>query len=626
MCACHGVRSLDITAHRCRRRFFWRYSPAVILRTSLVRFFLVCVLVFTSSGEVLAANPGPSALERGVDAVAGHVVRGLSTVLFWRVFEREETISDDHVAASVESVAELLRRLDAGGFDTHEARLTLTVPSSVSQAEAGKLQGELRARFVPTTPKGTRTFTLVRSEQGTAVGLRAQSGGLPIIVLWLLLGAVFFTLRMGFVNVRAFRHAIDVVRGKFDNPDDAGEVSHFQALASALSATVGLGNIAGVALAVAAGGPGAVFWMVVVGFLGMSAKFVECTLGQKYRDVSPSGQVTGGPMLYLSRGLASVGRPRLGKALAIMFAVLCIGGSIGGGNTFQINQSLGIIGEQVAFFRDYPWAYGLMMMVLVGVVIIGGIKRIAATAEKIVPLMCGLYVLACLYILLANAGAIPQAFGSILSQAFTPEAGYGGFIGVLVTGIRRAVFSNEAGVGSAAIAHAAAKTEEPVREGIVALLEPFIDTIVVCTMTGLVIVITGAYEAPANFDVIASSRGAALTSRAMGSQLSWFPSVLAVAVMLFAYSTLISWSYYGERAWCYLFGPRSSLVYKFVFLVFVFLGSIVTATNVLNFGDLMILSMAFPNILGILFLTKGVRQDLDAYMRDLAAGRFKIYK
>ncbi|MHC4381063.1 MAG: alanine/glycine:cation symporter family protein, partial [Planctomycetota bacterium] len=409
----------------------------------------------------------------------------------------------------------------------------------------------------------------------------------PLLVAWLVLGASFFTLRMRFINLRGFSHAIQVTRGKFTDPNSHSdnEVTHFQALASALSATVGLGNIAGVAIAISMGGPGATFWMICAGLLGMSSKFVECTLGQKFREVRPNGQVMGGAMYYLSRGLKEMGLGGLGKVLAVMFAVLCIGGSLAGGNSFQVNQSLNAVKETVPFFDQHSWVYGVIMTIGVGVVIIGGIKRIASTAEKIVPSMCGLYVLACLYILGANAPEVPSAFMAIIDGAFNQNAAFGGFIGVLVIGFQRAAFSNEAGVGSAAIAHSAAKTDYPVREGIVALLEPFIDTIVVCTMTALVIVISGAYPggelAEAAAPYVTSNNGAGLTSMVFGTELPWFPYILSVAVALFAFSTLISWSYYGERCWAYLFGDGSSLVFKLLFLAFTFLGSVMTSTNIL---------------------------------------------
>jgi len=450
----------------------------------------------------------------------------------------------------------------------------------------------------------------------------------PLVVVWLFGGAIFFTLRMGFINVRGFWHAIRVTRGDYDNPDDAGEVSHFQALASALSATVGLGNIAGVAIAVATGGPGAIFWLILGGLLGMSTKFSECSLGQMYRKVDRDGTVSGGPMHYLRDGLADLGLPRTGVVLATLFAVVCMGGSFGGGCVFQVSQSLEAVRAElleydITLLADYPWIYGVVLIVLVGVVIIGGIRRIAATAEKIVPLMCSVYVLASLYILAVNHSLIVPAIGLIFEGAFSPEAIYGGFLGVMVIGIRRAAFSNEAGLGSASIAHAAAKTDEPVSEGIVALLEPFIDTVVVCTMTGLVIVVTGVYNNAEFAEYIANDKGAPLTAEAFRTAVPWFPWILAAAVCLFAYSTLISWSYYGERCWSHLFGRRTALIYKFIFLGFVLIGSIVTATNLLNFSDLMILSMAFPNILGVVLLSGRIRRALDDYWRRLKAGELE---
>ncbi|MDQ3698052.1 MAG: alanine:cation symporter family protein [Gemmatimonadota bacterium] len=445
----------------------------------------------------------------------------------------------------------------------------------------------------------------------------------PFIVLWLVVAAIFLTFRMGFINLRGFVHAIQVTRGKYTHATDPGEVSHFQALTTALSATVGLGNIAGVAIAVSTGGPGATFWMIIAGLLGMTSKFAECTLGQMYREVRPDGRILGGAMQYLSKGFAEHGRPRLGRVLAVMFAVLCVGGSLGGGNSFQVNQSLNAMQETIPILGEMPWAYGLAMTFLVGIVIIGGIRRIANVADKIVPLMCLVYVGGALVVILMNAAIIPAAFATIFTQAFTPDAVYGGFIGTLVIGFQRAAFSNEAGAGSAAIAHSAAKTEYPVREGIVALLEPFIDTVIICTMTALVIVITGAYANPEYADLIADNKGAALTSRAMAEHVSWFPYVLSFAVFLFAYSTMISWSYYGERCWVWMFGDRTSQIYRVMFLVFVFLGSIITSTNVLNFGDLMILGMAFPNLIGVYLLSGRVRAALDSYWSKYRAGELE---
>ena len=455
----------------------------------------------------------------------------------------------------------------------------------------------------------------------------------PFAVLLLVLGAAYFTVRMGFISLKAFGHAISITAGRYDDKNDTGDVSHFQALTTALSATVGLGNIAGVTTAIAIGGPGAAFWMILAGFLGMSSKFVECTLGQKYREVRPDGRIMGGAMYYLSRGLAELGLAPLGKVFAVAFAVLCIGGSFAGGNAYQVNGSLDAIKQTLPELGKMPWLYGLIMVALTAVVIIGGIRRIASTADKIVPFMCGIYVLAGIVILLKNAAAVPAAFGTIISMAFTVDAARGGVIGVLVWGFKRAAFSNEAGVGSAAIAHAAAKTEYPIREGIVALLEPFVDTIIVCTMTALVIVVTGAWDyGNPNINpefikqytlengVPKTVQGAALTSAAMDSQIPGFRYVLAIATFLFAYSTMISWSYYGERCWTWLFGEGLSNVYRGIFLVFTFLGSVISAKNVMEFGDLMIFGMMIPNMLGLFLLSGGVARDLNAYWAKFKSG------
>ena len=440
-----------------------------------------------------------------------------------------------------------------------------------------------------------------------------DKASMPLAVFWLILGAIFFTFRMGFINIRGFKHAIDVTRGKYDDPEAEGDVSHFQALSAALSATVGLGNIAGVAIAVMIGGPGATFWMITAGFFGMSAKFTECTLGQMFREIREDGKVMGGAMIYLSKGLEEKGLGTLGKVLAVIFCLFCIGGSLGGGNAFQVSQSMGAFSQIVPIFAEYNWLYGLIMAILVALVIIGGIPRIAYTAARLVPTMCFIYVLACLWVLLSRFNEVPSALAAIVGGAFTPEAGFGGFIGVLVTGFQRAAFSNEAGIGSAAIAHSAAKTKYPVREGIVALLGPFIDTIVVCTMTALVIVVTGAYDNPTYSVLIENKEGAALTSKAFGEVIGWFPIILSISVVLFAYSTMISWSYYGERCWSYLFGEKTAVVYRGIFVVVAFLASIVSASNVLDFSDLMILSMAFPNILGVYILCGKVKTSLNEY-------------
>ncbi len=438
---------------------------------------------------------------------------------------------------------------------------------------------------------------------------------LPVVVAWLVVGAIVFTVRMQFVNLWGFGHALHVVRGTYDHPDAEGEISHFQALSSALSATVGLGNIAGVALAISAGGPGAIFWLWVAGFLGMSSKFVEVTLAQMHREVDPSGEVRGGPMYYLTKGLSEKGQGPLGRVLAVAFALMCLGGSLGGGNLFQSNQSYNAIAQQVPAFQTYPSLYGILLAAGVALVILGGIKRIGAAASLIVPFMVAIYVLAAVVVILAHAADVPAALGSIVAGAFTPEAGYGGFLGVLVTGFQRAAFSNEAGIGSASIAHSAATTKEPVREGVVALLEPFIDTIVVCTMTALVVVLTGAYQS-------GEADGVVLTSQAFASVLPWFPTVLAAAVLMFAFSTMISWSYYGDRCVQYLFGNGAVLPYRILFCVVVAAGPALSVDNVVTFSDLMILGMAFPNILGMYFLAGTVKERLDRYWTDLKSGAF----
>lgn len=452
-----------------------------------------------------------------------------------------------------------------------------------------------------------------------------ESVKIPFVVVWLFGGALFLTIRMGFINFRAFWHAVRLTRGDYDNDNEPGDVSHFQALATALSATVGLGNIAGVAIAIGTGGPGASFWILIVGLLGMTSKFAECTLAQLYRSRDDSGQVLGGPMRYLKVGLSDIGFPRLGRVLAVAFMVLCIGASFGGGNAFQIGQSLDTIRNQFTIIDEYPWIYGLIMVTAVGLVIVGGIKSIGNVASRIVPFMCGAYMLACLYILATNFALIPDAVVTIVSEAFNPTAIKGGFLGVLVIGIQRAVFSNEAGIGSAAIVHSAAKTNEPVSEGIVALLEPFIDTVVVCTCTALVVVVTGAYAAPEMASAVARNAGAQVTLHAfVTGGYAWFAYILYVAVVLFAFSTCISWSYYGERCWAELFGSSTSMIYKFLFLTFTFLGSIVTRGNVLEFSDLMLLGMALPNLLGVFMMSGIIKRQLDDYWNRYRSGKIEL--
>ncbi len=449
-----------------------------------------------------------------------------------------------------------------------------------------------------------------------------QKTSIPFIVVWLVLGAIFFTVKMRFINFRGIRHSFALVAGKYSDPADKGEVSHFQALTTALSATVGLGNIAGVAVAIVVGGPGATFWMIVAGLLGMASKFTECTLGVKYRLINDKGEVSGGPMYYLSQGLAKRNMAKLGKVLAVLFAFLCIGGSLGGGNMFQANQAFAQVASKISFFQGNGALFGVILAILVALVILGGIKSIARVTDKIVPLMVGVYVGFALIIIMLHLDNIGVAFSAIYEGAFSPSALKGGVIGVLIVGFQRAAFSNEAGVGSASIAHAASRTQHPVSEGVVALLEPFIDTVVVCTMTALVLIFTGFADSPAGLD------GSQLTSAAFSSIFGWFDWVLLVAIVLFAFSTMISWSYYGLKAWAYLFGPskKVEIIYKAVFLVFIVIGSSVGLGSVLVFSDLMILGMAFPNILGLLILSGEVRKDLKAYFYKIKTGEIKRFK
>ena len=447
---------------------------------------------------------------------------------------------------------------------------------------------------------------------------------IPFVVVWLLFAGIFLTIRMGFINVRLFRHSIDLIRGRYDRKEDRGDVSHFQALASALSGTVGLGNIAGVSIAIGTGGPGATFWLIFFGLIGMTTKFAECTLAVMYRTNDEKGNILGGPMVYLRKGLEAKGLGGLGKVLAFAFAILCIGGSFGGGNSYQVAQSLNAFQAEPAFefLKTAPWIYGLLMVLAVGVVIIGGIKSIGNFAGIVVPFMCGAYLIMCLTIIGANYQQIPTAALEIVQGAFAPSALYGGFFGVLVIGAKRACFSNEAGAGSAAIAHSAAKTQEPVSEGIVALLEPFIDTVVVCTLTGLMIVITGVYKLPEVQQMAAANQGSMITLQAVtqNASLAWFKYVLYVAIFFFAYSTCVSWSYYGERCFVWLFGQKSSLIYKFLFLGFTLLGSIVKPVNILEFSDMMILTMAIPNLLGVFILSNEIYKHLQIYIGKLKSG------
>jgi AGCS family alanine or glycine:cation symporter len=464
-----------------------------------------------------------------------------------------------------------------------------------------------------------------------------QVGGYPFVIFLLVGSALFFTIYFGFPNIRYFWTSINVVRGKYDDVDKNnsdskdGEVSHFQALATAVSGTVGNGNIAGVALAIALGGPGATFWMIVCGLLGMSTKFVECTLGVHYRDVDENGVVYGGPMYYISKGLKSKGFATLGKVAAVLFAIFCIGGSFGGGNAAQSNQATIVLKDLFGYDSTFAGAMiGIILAFFVGIIIIGGIKRIASVTEKIVPFMALLYILACIYILGVNFSFIDDAISLIIKEAFNPTAiSVGGFIGVLMVGFKRAAFSNEAGAGSASIAHSAVKTKYSASEGLVSLLEPFIDTVVICTMTALVIIIfnsTGAFvyggDGMGGGGVIIDGvmyEGAGITSKAFAEYIPYSGVLLTIAVVLFAVSTMISWSYYGLQSWKYLFGRSkvADMTYKVLFLIFVVIGAAASMNSIWAFSDAMIFAMVFPNMIGLFFLFPIVKEQLNKYLEAI---------
>ncbi len=436
----------------------------------------------------------------------------------------------------------------------------------------------------------------------------------PLIVLWLIAGGVFFTVYLRFINFRGFRHAVDIVRGKYVNDDDPGQISQFQALSTAVSGTVGIGNIAGVAVAISIGGPGATFWLIVAGLLGMSTKLAECTLGVMYRKYE-GGVVSGGPMYYLEKGLALRNWPKLGKGLGVFYAASMVIGCLGIGNMFQSNQAAAILidvtGGADSIFAGASWVIGLILAIAVGVVIIGGITSIAATTSRLVPGMALLYVLTALLVIGINYDEIPRAFAAIWNGAFNPQGISGGIIGVMIIGFRRAVFSNEAGLGSAAIAHATARTKEPVSEGFVALLEPFIDTVVICTITALVI-ITTVYDPALAGQSIA---GIELTTQAFASTLSWSPLPLSIAAILFAYSTMIAWSYYGLKAFTYLVGDHKTadLGFKLFFLSFVVLGSAIELSALIDLSDAIVFIVAIPNLLGLYLMAPVIKRELKAY-------------
>jgi len=449
-----------------------------------------------------------------------------------------------------------------------------------------------------------------------------EGAKMPFIVAWLIVGGVYLTVKMGFINLRMLKHSFAIVRGKYNTCDDKGLITPFQSLATALSATVGIGNIAMVSIAITLGGPGAAFWMIMAGFLGMTLKFTEVTLSVQHREFLADGTIMGGGMEYLSRGLATKGFVQSGKILAIIFALFLILGALGAGNTFQISQSLAVMQGHFPILLDEPYIFGIIMSFVAGLVIIGGIKRIASVAEKIVPFMVVLYILMVLWVLGTHFTAIPAAFWLIISEALNPTAAGVGIFMAMAQGFQRAVFSNEAGMGSAGIAHANAKVKYPVRQGMVSLYEPFVDTIIVCTLTALVVIITGAYAGgtPALDGFIAANQGASITSYAFGSVVDWFPTVLGFAIFMFAFSTMISWSYYGERAWVYLFGSKTSIIYKLIFLSFIVIATVVETKTMVDFSSILFLALAIPNIIGLIILSGDVKIMLKAYLEKYKSG------
>jgi len=439
---------------------------------------------------------------------------------------------------------------------------------------------------------------------------------LPLIVLWLIFAATFFTFYLGFINIRGFKHAIDIVRGKFSDPKHEGEISHFQALTAAVSGTVGIGNIGAVAVTVSLGGPGAIFWVIVAGFVGMTTKFVECTLGVKYRTINADGSVSGGPMYYLRDGLAQKGMAKLGKFLGLFFAASIVIGCLGIGNMFQSNQAYVQLLEVTGGQSDSPlvgygWAVGLAMAVFVALIIIGGIKSIARVTAKLVPFMVLLYVVGAVIVILMNIGQLPAGIAAIVKGAFSMQGATGGILGIMIIGFQRAAFSNEAGLGSAAIAHSAVKTASPLTEGFVALLEPFIDTVVICTLTGLVLVTCFDTETLMNGGI----SGIELTSAAFESKISWSPVPLSIAAFLFAFSTMLAWAYYGTKGWTYIFGEgkRKELAFSLIFCLFIVIGASIQLKAILDFADALIFVMAIPNLLGLYILAPEVKRDLAAY-------------
>ena len=502
----------------------------------------------------------------------------------------------------------------SGILNAQEAEPQTPVPlvTAVEVPKKKSVDEKINDFFEPATKAVNELvfFRIYTSEEKDENG--APVLGIPFILIWLGGSALFLTLFFRFINLRSFGLALRTVRGKYSKSDDPGEITHFQALSSAVSATVGLGNIAGVAIAISLGGPGAALWIVILGLLGMTSKFAECTLGVKYRRINKDGSILGGPMLYLSRGLSERGMGALGRTLAVVFSVLCIGGAMGGGNLFQINQAtsqlVNVAGGADSIVGENRWVFGVLVAILVGLVIIGGISRIAKVTSKLVPVMTIIYVIGCLIVIFEHFDRIVPTFALIVNGAFSGEAVSGGAIGVMLVGIQRAVFSNEAGVGSAPIAHAAAKTKYAASEGLVGLLEPFIDTVIICSMTAFVVICTGDY-------LDQGKDGITITSQSFSSVIPWFKYVLSVAVILFALSTLISWSYYGLQSWKYLFGKskKVDIAYKLLFCAVIVFGAAMAPGNVIAFSDAALLAMCFPNLIGVFILLPVVKSELKKF-------------
>ena len=441
---------------------------------------------------------------------------------------------------------------------------------------------------------------------------------LPLIVLWLIIGAAFFTAYLGFINLRGFAHAVRIVSGRTDASGGDGEISHFQALTAAVSGTVGIGNIAGVAITVSIGGAGAIFWLILAGLLGMTTKFVECTLGVKYRQVAKDGTVSGGPMYYLRTGLERRGWPKLGRFLGLFYAISIVIGCLGIGNMFQSNQAyeqlLYVTGGEAGPLAGRGWLVGIILAVIVGIVIIGGIKSIARVTVKLVPFMIGIYIVGALVVIGMNVERVPAAIVTIITGAFSPSGVTGGFLGVMIIGFQRAAFSNEAGIGSAAIAHSAVTTSDPLTEGFVSLLEPFIDTVVICTLTGLVLVTAFPTETLMGGGMV----GIEMTSAAFAASIPWSPVPLSLAALLFAVSTMLAWAYYGTKGWTYIFGENRAmtLLFSFIFCVFIAVGAAIQLNAILDFADALIFVMAIPNLFGLYIMAPEVKADLKAYWAE----------